>query len=228
MFILIMLVVSQTILGPLVSTSAVFAEGTEQTNEQKIDNDEEKTEEVNKEKLKKLLEDVEKLKADDYTEESFEALEKAVEEAEEIAGNDEVTQDDVDNALEAVEEAEKGLEDAVEEVSKGETEEKSSEENEDEDGTEPEEKNNKTPQNKPMAADVKPLAEEEYEEEITLTDEDHVSEFSFKVRGEEFVEGTTKVSNGDPFELKIDFKTISNELDYGPGTKLKYELPESF
>ncbi len=97
MFILIMLMVSQTILGPLASTSLVFAEGN--------GNDDEGETEVNKDELKELLEDVAELEEADYSVESFEALKEATEDAEEVFENDEATQEEVDDAFDDVEEA---------------------------------------------------------------------------------------------------------------------------
>lgn len=99
-------------------------------------------------------------------------------------------------------------------------------------GIEEETKEDNTSELQPQTASVQPFAEVEdeqkYVDEIILTDDEYVKSFSFKVKGNEFVEGETKVRNGDPFELKIDFHTISNDLNYGPGTTLKYELPDSF
>src|SRR5690625_5015759 len=74
-------------------------------------------------------------------------------------------------------------------------------------------------------------SEESYEDEIGLTN-DHIKDFSFKVNGNDFVEGQTNVRNGDSFELKLDFidkiEHDDNNMNFGPGTVLKYQLPDNF
>src|SRR5699024_7495811 len=241
--------------------------------------------------LEDLLEEVAELKAEDFSEKTFKALEEAVEDAEKVFENKDATQDEVDKAVKAVEDAVEDLDvdkvalttllddnaekaeedytadsfaDFVEAVTAGEeiadkedaTQKDVNEvvteiekaidalqkQTTEDDGDKPKKDDAKVdkgdddkgdtekPKMQTTSSPITPTAlseEDEYEDEIDL-DDSHILGFTFQVNGHEFEEGVTEVRNGDPFELKIDFETISNELNYGPGTKLKYELPESF
>ncbi len=73
---------------------------------------------VNKDALNAKIAEVENIKADAYTEESFAAFAKALEAAKVVAEKEDVTQDDINEALTALEEAYEGLKEIEKPVEK--------------------------------------------------------------------------------------------------------------
>src|SRR5699024_900400 len=106
MLVLVMLIASQTVLGPMASAGVVFAEAGNNEGNDGNESTEAKVEEVvDKVDLETLLKDVAELKAEDFSEKTFKALEEAVEDAKEVFENDEATQEEVDEAIKTVEDA---------------------------------------------------------------------------------------------------------------------------
>lgn len=105
LLVLAVLLVSQTILSPIVSVNTVFAEASneERANEQSISNLEEELLDISK--LELILEDIEGLEENDYTEESYAALINVVEESKMLLQDETSTQEELNAAVKEIEEA---------------------------------------------------------------------------------------------------------------------------
>src|SRR5690625_4125844 len=105
LLVLAILLVSQTILSPIVSVNTVFAEASneERANEQSISNLEEELLDISK--LELILEDIEGLEENDYTEESYAALINVVEESKMLLQDETSTQEELNAAVKEIEEA---------------------------------------------------------------------------------------------------------------------------
>src|SRR5699024_6607104 len=139
MLALVMLIASQTILGPMASAGVVFAEAG--NNEGNDDDGSETTkivEEVDKDDLEATIKDAEDIEKaeEDYTEASFTVFVKALTAGVEVVENADATQEDVNDAETEIEKAIKALQEETEpNENEGETEEstESEETNEDAD-----------------------------------------------------------------------------------------------
>src|SRR5699024_4413031 len=227
-FVLVVFLLSQTIIGPISSTVGfVSAAG---------DDHGEGANEIDKTALTELLEKVEKenYEEENYEADSFKSFVEAITAGEGVVENADAIEEDV---KEAVSEIEKTI-DALQKATSPKEEEGDTEEAATEESTEPEtpeeddsevleeEKEEDAQKVKPSATTPAPL--NGYEDEILLTDKDHLKQFEFTVNGQSFNEDT-KISNGDPFELRIELKDLNfDDLNFGPGTVLKYPLPEGF
>src|SRR5699024_2516584 len=111
MLVLVMLIASQTILGPMASAGVVFAE--EVNN--KEGNGENETE-VNKDDLEDAIKDAEDIEEaeEDYTEASFAVFVKALTAGVEVVEDEDATQEDVNDAETEIEKSIKALKEATE------------------------------------------------------------------------------------------------------------------
>src|SRR5699024_7576216 len=209
-FVLVVFLLSQTIIGPISSTVGfVSAAG---------DDHGEGANEIDKTALTELLEKVEKenYEEENYEADSFKSFVEAITAGKEVVENADASEEDV---KEAVSEIEKTI-DALQKATSPKEEESDVDTEEDNEGkssgnkekaTQTEAKSTADKKSKKVAKsaenEIQPLVEEHenYEEEILL-ENSHVKGFVFKVNGKEFTEGGTieGVSNEDIFELKID------------------------
>src|SRR5690625_1375875 len=113
LFVLILLIVGQTILAPISGISVIGAASNE--NEEEVNNENEiVVDEVDKTELETLLKDYEALEIEGFTEASITSLLEVVEEAEEIFEADEAIEEEVEEIAEKLEKAIENLE--VEEI----------------------------------------------------------------------------------------------------------------
>lgn len=233
------LIIGQTILAPIASAGVVFAEGEEDQEEQgnddsgngdNPDESDEKTKEVedekvNKEDLDKAIKQFNQDEAESYTADSFNAYAAAVSEGKNIYENNDSTQDDVNKAVDKIENAVNALKkkDLGSDSSEGDGKPTdTSGTGNDEDSTNVDTKNTPSFSGGATGGPVV-LANGPYDN----LQESDIESVEFKLN-EQSVSSPVDVKNGDSAEFKFSLKEIVAGHNYGNGSTLTFSLPNVF
>lgn len=258
MMALILLIVGQTVLGPMATVGAVSAdpgsehenvntgdieasgeqsdketnEGNEELDEGEVGGSGEneninEVNEVNKENLKVLLDDAKNYNEDDFTADSYAEFVSAVTSGQQVYENEDATEEDVNDAVNEIENAIAALQEKKPESKEGEGGDSGKEDESNiEDGNSDSDENEENQELLIQPFDFGIMST--YED----MDDSNISSVTLNIEGQA-VELTPSpvdvdVKNGDTANFRIELKDLPANHDFGPGTTLTVSLPDVF